>query len=58
MPASRLGTTAPFPRCLADGSGLDPRHEMKEPAMRAIGLWLLGVPLWLVIMLAFFTDWV
>jgi len=26
--------------------------------MRAIGLWLLGVPLWIVVMLAIFTDWV
>jgi hypothetical protein len=31
---------------------------MKENTMRAIGLWLLGVPVWLVIMLAIFTDWV
>lgn len=30
----------------------------KEIVMRAIGLWLLGVPLWLVIMLAIFTDWI
>jgi len=26
--------------------------------MRAIGLWLLGVPIWIIIILALFTSWV
>jgi hypothetical protein len=26
--------------------------------MRAIGLWLLGVPIWIIILLAIFTNWV
>jgi len=26
--------------------------------MRAIGLWLLGIPIWIIIILAIFTSWV
>jgi hypothetical protein len=33
-------------------------NKLKGLPMRAIGLWLLGVPIWIVILLAIFTDWV
>ena len=34
------------------------RRNGRRNIMRAIALWVLGVPLWIVIMLALFTDWV
>jgi|GEM_PF-5458963 len=30
----------------------------KGSQMRAIGLWLLGIPIWIIIILAIFTSWV
>lgn len=52
------GTPFVHRRYCFEGTGTVPRHMRKETVMRALGLWLLGVPLWLVIMLALFTDWV
>lgn len=53
------GTRHPLTRFPAVGSGISPALiPKKEIVMRALGLWLLGVPIWLVIILAVFTDWV